>query len=151
MENKILQFREELNEAKLYYQPSDEFDRTVKTRYEKMPADIFSTAEKGAKWVAGEIANEFKAKQKLGKKCVLGLATGATPLGVYSELIRQHKEDGLSFKNVITFNLDEYYPMLKSSAQSYNHYMNDVLFNHIDIPKTQIHVPDGEVSKLMVT
>ncbi|MDM8160798.1 glucosamine-6-phosphate deaminase [Labilibaculum sp. K2S] len=151
MENQILQFREELDEAKLYYQPSDEFDRTVKTRYEKMPADIFSTAEKAAKWVAGEIANEIKQKQKLGEKCVLGLATGATPLGVYSELIRLHKEEGLSFMNVITFNLDEYYPMLKLSAQSYNHYMNDVLFDHIDIPKNQIHVPDGEVSKIAIT
>ncbi|PJR06985.1 hypothetical protein CEJ86_33555, partial [Sinorhizobium meliloti] len=101
MENQILQFREELDEAKLYYQPSDEFDRTVKTRYEKMPADIFSTAEKAAKWVAGEIANEIKQKQKLGEMCVVGLATGATPLGVYSELIRLHKEEGLSFLNVV--------------------------------------------------
>ena len=151
METQMLQFREDLDEAKLYYQPSDEFDRTVKTRYEKMPADIFLTAEKAAKWVAGEIAKEIKAKQKLGEKCVLGLATGATPLGVYSELIRLHKEEALSFHNVITFNLDEYYPMLKLSAQSYNYYMNEVLFNHIDIPKTQIHVPDGEVAKAVVT
>lgn len=147
MENQILQFREELDEAKLYYQPSDEFDKTVKTRYEKMPADIFSTADKGAKWVANEIANIIKFRQALGEHCVLGLATGATPLGVYSELIRLHKEEGLSFKNVITFNLDEYYPMAKASAQSYNCYMNDALFDHIDIPKNQIHVPDGEISK----
>lgn len=147
MENQILQFAGELDEAKLYYQPSDEFDKTVKTRYEKMPADIFSTAQKGAKWVAREIANVIKQKEKDNKPCVLGLATGATPLGVYSELVRLHQEEGLSFKNVITFNLDEYYPMTKESAQSYNFYMDDVLFNHIDIPRDQINVPNGEVSK----
>lgn len=147
MENQILQFRGELDEAKLYYQPSDEFDKTVKTRYEKMPADIFATAEKGAKWVAHEIANLIKAKAENNDSCVLGLATGATPLGVYAELVRMHKEEGLSFKNVITFNLDEYYPMNNKSAQSYNYYMDDVLFNHIDIPREQINVPDGEVSK----
>lgn len=147
MENQILQFRGELDEAKLYYQPSDEFDKTVKTRYEKMPADIFATAEKGAKWVAHEIANLIKEKAERNDPCVLGLATGATPLGVYSELVRMHKEEALSFKNVITFNLDEYYPMNNKSAQSYNYYMDDVLFNHIDIPRDQINVPDGEVSK----
>lgn len=147
MENQILQFRGELDEAKLYYQPSDEFDKTVKTRYEKMPADIFATAEKGAKWVAHEIANLIKEKAENNDPCVLGLATGATPLGVYSELVRMHKEEALSFKNVITFNLDEYYPMDNKSAQSYNYYMDDVLFNHIDIPRDQINVPDGEVSK----
>lgn len=147
MENQILQFRGELDEAKLYYQPSDEFDKTVKTRYEKMPADIFATAEKGAKWVAHEIANLIKEKAEKNDPCVLGLATGATPLGVYAELVRMHKEEGLSFKNVITFNLDEYYPMNNKSAQSYNYYMDDVLFNHIDIPCDQINVPDGEVSK----
>jgi len=147
MENQILQFRGELDEAKLYYQPSDEFDKTVKTRYEKMPADIFATAEKGAKWVAHEIANLIKEKAENNDPCVLGLATGATPLGVYSELVRLHKEEGMSFQHVITFNLDEYYPMDNKSAQSYNYYMDDVLFNHIDIPRDQINVPDGEVSK----
>ena len=147
MENQILQFTGELNEAKLYYQPVDEFDKTVKTRYEKMPADIFATAEKGAKWVAEEIANVIKQREAEGKPCVLGLATGATPLGVYAELVRMHKEEGLSFKNVVSFNLDEYYPMINRSAQSYNYYMDDVLFNHIDIPREQINVPDGEVSK----
>jgi len=147
MENQIFQFGRELDEAKLYYQPLDEFDKTVKTRYEKMPADIFTNAGKGAKWVAWEIANLIQHKAHIGEQCILGLATGATPIGVYTELIRMHKEEGLSFKNVITFNLDEYYPMLNSSAQSYNYYMDDVLFNHIDIPKDQVHVPNGEINK----
>jgi len=147
MENQILQFRRELDEARLYYQPSDEFDKTVKTRFEKIPADIFATADKGAKWVANEIATVIKAKEIAGEYCVLGLATGATPIGVYSELVRMHTENGLSFKNVITFNLDEYYPMQNNSIQSYNYYMDDVLFNHIDIPREQINVPNGEIDK----
>jgi glucosamine-6-phosphate deaminase len=147
MENHILQYGKELDKAKLYYQPLDEFDKTVKTRFEKMPADIFSSAEKGAETVAKEIANVIREKADKNISCVLGLATGATPLGVYAELVRMHKEEGLSFKNVITFNLDEYYPMHSKSAQSYNHYMDDVLFNHIDIPRDQINVPNGEVSK----
>lgn len=147
MENQILQFREELDEAKLYYQPTDEFDKTVKTRYEKMSADIFPSAEKGAIWIAHEIASLIKEKNAINEKCVLGLATGASPLGVYAELVRLHKEENLSFKNVITFNLDEYYPMSNSSAQGYNYYMDDVLFNHVDIPREQIHVPNGEVDK----
>lgn len=147
MENQILQFTGELTDKNLYYQPSDEFDKTVKTRYEKMPADIFSTASKAAVWVANQIADLIREKQEKNETCVLGLATGATPLGVYAELIRLHKEEGLSFNNVVTFNLDEYYPMKKDSAQSYNFYMDDVLFNHIDIPRENINVPDGEVGR----
>lgn len=147
MENQILQFTGELTDKNLYYQPSDEFDKTVKTRYEKMPADIFSTASKAAVWVANQIADLIREKQEKNETCVLGLATGATPLGVYAELIRLHKEEGLSFNNVVTFNLDEYYPMKRDSAQSYNFYMDDVLFNHIDIPRENINVPDGEVGK----
>lgn len=147
MENQILQFTGELTDKNLYYQPSDEFDKTVKTRYEKMLADIFSTASKAAVWVANQIADLIREKQEKNETCVLGLATGATPLGVYAELIRLHKEEGLSFNNVVTFNLDEYYPMKRDSAQSYNFYMDDVLFNHIDIPRENINVPDGEVGR----
>lgn len=74
---------------------------------------------------------------------MLGLATGATPIAVYAELVRLHKEEGLSFKNVITFNLDEYYPMQPTAAQSYVSFMNEHLFDHIDIDKNNVHIPDG--------
>lgn len=132
---------------KLYYQPVDEFERTIKTRFEKIPTKIFSTAQNGALWIAKEISDLIRSKQAKGEKCVLGLATGASPLGVYAELVRMHQEEGLSFENVITFNLDEYYPMKRISSQSYNHYMFEVLFNHVNIPKDQINIPDGEVEK----
>jgi len=76
---------------------------------------------------------------------VLGLATGSSPLSVYRELVRLHKEEGLSFKNVITFNLDEYYPIAKEDIQSYHYFMHSNLFDHIDIPKENINIPNGEV------
>ena len=78
--------------------------------------------------------------------CVLGLATGSSPITIYSELVRLHKEENLSFKNVITFNLDEYWPMNKNSRHSYHKLMFDNLFNHIDIDKKNINIPNGNVS-----
>ena len=78
--------------------------------------------------------------------CVLGLATGSSPIKVYEELVRMHKEEGLSFKNVITFNLDEYYPMNKENNQSYYYFMHQHLFNHIDIKPENINIPDGTVA-----
>ena len=74
---------------------------------------------------------------------MLGLATGSTPVGVYDELIRLHKEEGLSFPNVVTFNLDEYYPMQPDELQSYHRFMHEHLFDHIDIPPENVHIPDG--------
>ncbi len=73
----------------------------------------------------------------------MGLATGVTPIAVYAELVRLHKEEGLSFKDVITFNLDEYYPMQPDAAQSYVTFMYENLFSHIDIDKANVHIPDG--------
>ncbi len=114
---------------------------------EKIPTQIFDTSEKASAFVAREIANLILSRQKEGKTCVLGLATGSTPTRVYAELIRMHKEEGLSFKNVHTFNLDEYYPMQPSSLQSYVRFMNELLFDHIDVPKSQINIPDGTLPK----
>jgi len=87
----------------------------------------------------------IRAKQAANKTCVLGLATGSTPIRVYNELIRMHREEGLSFAGVVTFNLDEYYPMLPDSQQSYQHFMRERLFNHVDIDLAMTHVPDGTV------
>lgn len=81
----------------------------------------------------------------------MGLATGSTPLRVYKELIKLHKNGELSFKNVVTFNLDEYFPISKVDPQSYNYYMNFNLFDHIDIPKENINIPNGEIAKGDVT
>jgi glucosamine-6-phosphate deaminase len=114
---------------------------------EKIPTKIFKSSEEASVFVANEIASLVKIRQLEGKPCVLGLATGSTPTRVYAELIKIHKEGGLSFKNVITFNLDEYYPMEPDSLQSYVRFMKEHLFNHIDIPKKNIHIPDGTLPK----
>lgn len=113
------------------------------TRFEKIPVTVYENQHIASKKVAGRIADIIRKKEARGEKAVLGLATGATPSEVYEELVRLHKEEGLSFKNVITFNLDEYYPMNPNSRQSYVTYMNEVLFDHVDIDRENIHIPDG--------
>lgn len=114
---------------------------------EKVPVKIFGSSEEASIFVAKEIASLIRLRQKQKKFCVLGLATGSTPTRVYAELIRMHQKEKLSFKNVYTFNLDEYYPMQPDALQSYVRFMNEYLFDHIDIPKRNIHIPDGTISR----
>jgi glucosamine-6-phosphate deaminase len=113
------------------------------TRYEKLPVTVYPDQHTASLAVAGRIAALIRKKQAAGEPTVLGLATGVTPIQVYAELIRLHKEEGLSFNNVITFNLDEYFPMKPDAAQSYVTFMNENLFDHIDIDKNQVHIPNG--------
>ncbi len=115
--------------------------------FEKIPVRIFNTSEEGSVFVAQEIARLIREKQKQKKPCILGLATGSTPTRLYAELVNIHQKEGLSFANVHTFNLDEYYPMQPDALQSYVRFMNEHLFNHIDIPKKNIHIPDGTLPK----
>lgn len=112
---------------------------------EKIPVQIFETSGDASRTIATEIATLIKARQNDGKAVVLGLATGSSPIAVYNELVRMHKEESLSFANVHTFNLDEYYPIDPASLQSYVRFMYEYLFDHIDIPRHQIHIPDGTV------
>ncbi|MEN7548507.1 glucosamine-6-phosphate deaminase [Rapidithrix thailandica] len=118
-----------------------------KTRFEKIHTEIMDNSVKASKAVASEIASLIKVKELQGDPCVLGLATGSSPIKVYDELVRMHKEEGLSFKNVYTFNLDEYYPMQPDALQSYVRFMKEYLFDHIDIPKENIHIPDGTLKQ----
>jgi len=113
---------------------------------EKLPVKIWEASSKASIHVAHSIALAIRQKQQESENIVLGLATGSTPIMVYNELVRMHKEEGLSFHNVITFNLDEYYPMPPDARQSYVYFMNEYLFNHINIPKENIHIPDGTLS-----
>ena len=115
------------------------------TRFEKIHSVIFDESKQASKIVANEIAILIRKKQKENKNCVLGLATGSSPISVYEELVRLHKEEGLSFSNVITFNLDEYFPMKNVDIQSYHHFMNLHLFSHIDIKLENINIPNGEL------
>lgn len=117
------------------------------TRFEKIHNVIFESSQEASIIVAQEIADLIKEKQTKNELCILGLATGSSPIKVYEELVRLHKYEGLSFKNVVTFNLDEYYPMEQSNIQSYHYFMHEHLFNHIDIDPENINIPDGLVSK----
>ena len=97
--------------------------------------------------VAQEIKSLIQANETQNKKTVLGLATGSSPIELYKELVRLHKNEGLSFKNVVSFNLDEYYPMAKESEQSYHYFMHHHLFNHVDILPENVNIPSGTVSE----
>ena len=112
---------------------------------EKVPVDVRAAPAEVSRAVAADIAALVRGKAAAGQRCVLGLATGSTPVGVYDELARLHRDDGLSFANVVTFNLDEYYPMQPASLQSYRRFMHEHLFDRIDVPAGQVHVPDGTV------
>lgn len=100
--------------------------------------DYEEMSKKAADIVAGQLA--------MNPKSVLGLATGSTPVGTYKELINRCKDGTISFKDVTTFNLDEYYPIKKSNSQSYDYFMNDNLFNHVDIDKANVNIPNGEAA-----
>lgn len=120
---------------------------TMVDSFEKIPVKIYPDLKAGSKAVAKQIADLIRDRQKKKEKVVLGLATGSTPKTLYAELVRMHREEKLTFKNVITFNLDEYYPISNNALQSYNRFMRVNLFNHIDIDPKNIHIPNGEIKK----
>lgn len=118
---------------------------TPAEQHEKVRTIIFPSAEEAAKSLAAEVKALIEERNAAGKPAVLGMATGSTPVPFYRELIRLHREEGLSFKNVITFNLDEYYGLNREHRESYWRFMQDQLFSHIDIPLENINLPDGMV------
>lgn len=107
---------------------------------------IFDSSAEASAAVARMIADLVTARAREGKQAVLGLATGSTPQGVYDELVRLHREESVSFRNVVTFNLDEYWPMNPVALQSYHRFMAESLFDHIDIEPANIHIPDGTIA-----
>lgn len=121
------------------------------TRFEKIHNEIFENSTIASQLVAQEIATLIRKKQAENQPCVLGLATGSSPIKVYDELIRLHREENLSFHNVISFNLDEYYPMSKENTQSYHFFMHQHLFDHVDVLPENIHIPSGTIPKEEIT
>ena len=103
-------------------------------QFERIPTQVCSGSQEAAVIVAGEIAALIQQRAEEGRNAVLGLATGSTPVPVYRELVRRHKEEGLSFRNVVTFNLDEYYGLSDEHPESYHQFMWERLFQHVDIP-----------------
>ena len=117
------------------------------TRFEKLHTVTFENSNEASLLIAREICDLIKSKQEKKKNCVIGFATGSSPTKVYQEIIRIHNEESLSFYNVIAFNLDEYFPIEKDDNNSYHHFMNENLFDHIDIPKENINIPSGDINE----
>ncbi len=111
----------------------------------QVPCYAFRSNTDVARHVAGMIANTVRERNSFGQQAVLGLATGSTPVSVYRELIRMHRDEGLDLSRVVTFNLDEYYGLAADRLQSYHRWMNEHLFDHVNIPRENIHIPDGTV------
>jgi len=133
-----------MREADISYRVPGTFEEQ---RFEKLHNVVFDSPEQASKIVAKEIADLIKKKNSIGKKCVLGLSTGSSPISVYKELIRLYKNDGLTFRNVITFNLDEYCDIEKNDLNSYHFYMYENLFNKIDILDQNINIPKSNLDK----
>jgi len=114
---------------------------------ERLPISVYDQPRDASRAVAREIADLVQSRAAAGKTTVLGLATGSTPVGVYDELIRLHREEGVSFRTVVTFNLDEYWPMQPDALQSYHRFMREHLFDHLDIPQENVHIPDGTLTR----
>ena len=112
-----------------------------------MPVLMFRTGGDLARHVAGVVADLIRENNVVGSTTVLGLPTGSTPVGVYRELIRLRQEEGLDFSRVVSFNLDEYYPISPDEIQSYNRWMHEVFFNHVNIPAENIHIPRGNIPR----
>src|SRR5271167_4795638 len=111
----------------------------------KIPTLVFPTSAQASRHVALMIESLIRQNNSANRPTVLGLATGSTPVGLYRELIRLHKEAGLDFMRVVTFNLDEYLPMLPDDPHSYNRWMRETFFNHVNIQPQNIHIPDGTI------
>ncbi len=115
------------------------------TQLERVPVLIFDEPATMSKQVAKRIAGLIEEGKTVGKNVVLGLPTGSTPIGVYQGLIRMHREEGLDFSRVVTFNIDEYYPIDPNSLQSYHRFMRENFFDHVNIPEKNIHIPRGDI------
>jgi glucosamine-6-phosphate deaminase len=114
---------------------------------ERIPTVIVGDHDELGRLVAGRIEQLIRSRAAANRRAVLGLATGSTPIGVYRELVRMHREEGLGFGHVVTFNLDEYYPMDRGSIHSYHRFMWENLFSQLDIPPENVHTPRGDVPR----
>ena len=123
-----------------------EADNPALRRRERIATQVYPDSGGASVAVAGEIAALIRLKRQAGDVCVLGLPTGSTPMSVYAELVRLHGEEGLSFANVVTFNVDEYHDFSPDELQSHRRFMAEHLFDHVDIDPANVHMPDGTVA-----
>ena len=126
-----------------YYKPKNAFEQAQLTRLEKVPTYIYENADEASQQIAREIADTIRQKEAAYKPCVMVLTGGATPRQLYAELVRMHREEALSFRNVIVFNLYEFYPLAEDTVFSNLKALKDMLLDHVDIDPKRTHVPDG--------
>ncbi|WP_417127379.1 glucosamine-6-phosphate deaminase [Phocaeicola sp.] len=127
-----------------YYRPGNAVERSVLTRLEKIPTNIFETIEEGVEQIANEIVAKIQDRQREGKFCTIAIGTGASLRPLFTELIRKHKDEGVSFRNVVFFNLYEYYPLTEGAGSSFNH-LNKLFLSQIDIDHQNIFTMDGSI------
>ena len=130
-----------------YYKPENAFERSVLTRFEKIPTDIYESVDEGAHQIATEIAFTIREKQKAGRFCVMALPGGNSPRSVFDELVRMHREEALSFRNVIVFTLYEYYPLAPDAVNSNLKTLQTMFLDLVDINKQNVFSPDGTIPK----
>lgn len=123
---------------------------TEEVKFEKIPSFIYQDSNEASKRVADTIIEAINQKEANGEPFVLGLATGSSPIKIYDYLIEAYQNKEVSFKNVYSFNLDEYFPMQAESIHSYVRFMKEHLFDHIDMPKEHIHIPDGSLDQSQI-
>ena len=112
-------------------------------KFEKVYTNIFASESSASMYVAREIENCIREKQKFGELCILGITTGKSPVGVFRALVEIHKKENLSFRNVVVFSLDEFFPISPKEQQSRNRLIHESLLDHVDILPENIHIPDG--------
>ena len=127
-----------------YYRPGNAVERSVLTRLEKIPTNIFETSEEGVVQIANEIVAKIQDRQREGKFCTIAIGTGASLRPLFTELIRKHKDEGVSFRNVVFFNLYEYYPLTEGAGSSFSH-LNKLFLSQIDIDRQKIFTMDGSI------
>ena len=132
---------------KEFYQPKTAVDRTELTRMEKIPTSIFPTIEEGARHIANDIEKDIKARSTEGKFYVIALGTGTSLTPVFNELVRRHKEESLSFKNVVVFNGYEYFPLTAKNSNSCLKQLKERFLDKVDIEQQNIFTPDGTISQ----
>ena len=130
-----------------YYRPENAFEKSVLTRLEKIPTDICESMDEGARYIACEIAQTICERQNAGRFCILALSGGNSPRRVYQELARMHREEGLSFRNVVVFNMYEYYPLAADAVNSNLNALKEMLLDHVDIDAQNIFSPSGTLAK----
>ena len=130
-----------------YYKPANAFEHSMLTRFEKIPTHIFETSEEGSQHIAAEIARLIRAKKAEGSFCTLALTGGSSPRGVYAELVRMHREEGLSFRHVVVFSLYEYYPLTENAVNSNLNALRSMLLDQVDIDPQNVFCLDGSISK----